>query len=70
MKLPEGQRCGSRIKIAVKLDVETFQRLKARAKRDGRMFSEVVNDCCKCGLLDLEDSERDEPVLFQPFVNR
>jgi hypothetical protein len=52
---------GKGIKIAVKFKPELFERINKRATKQRKNFSEIVNDAVSCGLLDLEESERDEP---------
>ncbi len=52
-----------RIKLAVKFKPDVFQQIKDRATRDKKHFSEIMNDVLECGLLDLEDQERDEPKI-------
>ena len=57
---PKGVKDGTGIKIAVKLEPDVFERIKSRAIDHKKEFSDIVNDVCRCGLLDLEESERDE----------
>lgn len=60
---PKGvMQSDGRIKIAVAFDRKTFEGLCKRALEKNLPFSEVVSDCAACGLLDLEDSERHEPL--------
>jgi hypothetical protein len=65
VKLPIGMVVYNGIKLSVKFEPEIFQQLKDRAAKENKLFSDIVNDVLKCGLLDLEDSERDEPLYQQ-----
>jgi hypothetical protein len=58
---PKGMKAWNGVKIAVKFKPKVFEQIKARAIEHKKEFSDIVNDVCECGLLDLEDSERDEP---------
>ena len=46
----------------IRIKPELFDRLKARATERKVRFSSVVNDVIECGLFDLEEQERDEPI--------
>jgi hypothetical protein len=58
---PKGHHDGSGIKLAVKFTPKLFKRINERATKHNKNFSEIVNETCECGLLCLEESERDEP---------
>jgi len=60
-KLPIGTKDGEMIKLAVRFKPQLFRRIKARAAKEDKLFSEILNDIAECGLLDIEDMERDEP---------
>jgi hypothetical protein len=61
MKTPRGFKYGTRLKASVAFDTELFKAICKRCKNTNQSFSVVVNDLIKCGLLDIEESERDEP---------
>jgi hypothetical protein len=61
MKTPQGFKDGPRLKISIALDPELFKAICKRCKATEKSFSSVANDLIKCGLLDIEESERDEP---------
>jgi hypothetical protein len=44
-------------RISISFTHQTFKRLLARAKAEKKMFSEIVEDVAKCGLLCLEESD-------------
>ena len=50
-----------RYKIAVRMPLPLFKRIKERARKQKRSISEVAADLIACGLLDIEESERLEP---------
>ena len=50
-----------RYKIAVRMPLKVFMRIKARAKKQKRSISEVAADLIACGLFDVEESEALEP---------
>ncbi len=58
--VPNGNR--KMRKIAVSMPVEVFAKIAKRAKVSGTSFSEQAVDILKCGLFDLEESERYDPV--------
>jgi hypothetical protein len=59
-KTPTGVKTGGMIKIAVKLKPELFERIKQRAIKLNKHFYVILGDAAACGLLDIEESERDE----------
>jgi hypothetical protein len=61
VKLPVGTKDGAMIKLAVRFKPQVFRKIRARAAKEDKLFSEVLNDIAECGLLDIEDQERDEP---------
>jgi len=65
-KLPLGQvEPDGRIKLAVMFTPDNFKKLRARAAKEKKRFSAVLNDVVACGLFDLEEQERDEPVTLR-----
>lgn len=48
-------------KIAINIPAEIFERISARANAAGVPFTVQAVDLLRCGLLDVEDSERHEP---------
>jgi peptide subunit release factor RF-3 len=61
---PKGTPEGTGLKIAVKFNPELFKRISERAVKHKKSFSQMVNETCECGLLDLEESEADDPVYL------
>jgi hypothetical protein len=57
---PKGVKTNKGFKIAVVLEEEVFIKVRARAGKERKFFSEVLNDITKCGLLDIEECELDE----------
>jgi hypothetical protein len=58
--MPRGFRPATgdpRPRVAVVFDEELFARIKLRAVREGKGFSEMVRELCSLGLFDLEESE-------------
>lgn len=48
-------------KIAINIPADLFERISARASAAKRPFTVEAVDLLRCGLLDVEDSERHEP---------
>lgn len=48
-------------KIAIGLPLDVYEKVKRRAAKAKKSFSAEAVDLIKCGLLDVEDSERHEP---------
>lgn len=62
MPLPKGYRGKPGFtKIAVSLSDATFARIRERALAENKLFSEVLEDTLKCGLLCLDESDAHEP---------
>ena len=63
IKSPLGRKIqnGEYTKIAVSFRTDLFRKLCRRCEESDKMFSFVVNDLVRCGLLCVEESERDEP---------
>jgi hypothetical protein len=58
MKMPKGfPDTGGRIKIAVYLEPELFHKICARALKENKPFSRMVNELCDIGIFDLEEEE-------------
>jgi hypothetical protein len=61
--MPQGFRPAtgdSRPRVAVVFDEDLFERVKDRAVREGKGFSEMVRELCQIGLFDLEESDHHE----------
>ena len=50
----------SRLRVAVQFDEPLFARIKKRALKENKTFSEMVCELCSVGLLDLEDNDQHE----------
>jgi len=50
-----------RTKIACAFEDKLFLKIKRMAEKDCRSFSSVVEELCRVGMLDLEESDRLEP---------
>jgi len=61
-KQPKGVKTSKGIKIAVVLEEDLFTKIRTRASKERKLFYEVLSDLAKCGLLDIEELERDEAV--------
>jgi hypothetical protein len=56
LKMPAGMIEGGRPKVAVRFtSVELFEKIKQRAEKSNKGFSEQVSELCEVGLLDLDD---------------
>jgi len=67
-ELPKGFRIKSgHLRIAVNLTEATFNRVIERCKKEGKQFSDVIEDTLKCGFLCLDES--DELELESIYVN-
>lgn len=56
-KLPEGVKLpDGRIKIATSYREETFEKIKSRAEREGKTFSEAADEVASIGLFDLDEA--------------
>jgi hypothetical protein len=60
MKTPRGYHDGTRLKVSVAFDPELFRAICRRCKDTNKSFNFIVNDLIKCGILCVEESERDE----------
>jgi hypothetical protein len=61
MKYPKGyRRPGSIAQIAIRFPDELFHDILVMAKRERKGFNEMVIELCKCGKLDLEESDKHE----------
>lgn len=66
MRQPKGCRQrDNQLKIAVKLNEDTFMQIRKRAQAEKKRFSEVVEDVCKCGLLCLEENDYEEQLSYE-----
>jgi hypothetical protein len=60
-KAPTGVKTkAGMIKLSVTFDPVVFNKLKKRSRNS--KFSDTVNDLLKCGLLCIEESERDDEL--------
>jgi hypothetical protein len=57
---PDGREYHGGLKIAVRFERETFKRIRKRAEKENKSFSAMVEDTVKCGLLCLEENDREE----------
>jgi hypothetical protein len=63
MRLPKGYPNPHRpgfTRISVSLKDKTFRRLLARAKKEKKSFSDIIEDTLKCGFLCLDESDNHE----------
>ena len=51
-----------RYKIAVRMPLTLFKKLKERARKQKKSISDVAADAIACGLFDLEESEAMDPM--------
>ena len=58
----KGHKESGRLKIACAFDPRLFSKIKRMAEKDSRSFSSVVEELCRVGMLDLEESDRLEPA--------
>jgi hypothetical protein len=59
---------GDKLKVACSFDTRLFLRIRKRAEKEKRSFTSMVEELCKVGLLDLEESDRLEPHKEHPHV--
>lgn len=59
--MPQGFRVKTgQLQTAVRFNKELFERIKARACKERKTFSEMVAELCSIGLFDLEESDSHE----------
>jgi hypothetical protein len=67
MKTPRGYKDGTRLKVSVAFEPNVLRAICRRCRSTNKPFNFVVNDLIKCGLLDVEESERDELEFVTPI---
>ena len=68
IKSPLGRRIGNHTKVAVSFETDLFRKLCRRCEESDKMFSFVVNDLVRCGLLCVEESENDDLKSSEPVA--
>ena len=68
-RMPKGFRDkkGHPPKVAVIFPEELFSRIKKMASKEDKTFSTMVVELCRVGILDLEESDRYEPVVAKEY---
>jgi predicted DNA-binding protein len=59
--MPQGYRNKSgELQTAIRFSDELFERIKLRALKEDKTFSEMVQELCAIGLFDLDESDSHE----------
>ena len=63
MKMPIGYRTSdTTLRLAINFEEALFAKIKVMAAKENKSFSTMVNELCKVGIFDLEESDKLEPV--------
>jgi hypothetical protein len=62
IKYPKGFRMRGQTQVAVRFPDELFEAVIKMAKAEKKEFNAMVVDLVKCGKMDLEESDRHEPI--------
>lgn len=69
MKQPKGfPTYGGKVKVAVSLSPELFERVKSYAERNNIRFSEAVDRFCKAGVDRVDALERSKALMAREFA--
>lgn len=71
-RIPRGIPTKSgRLQIAVRFEAPLFDRILRMSRAEGKGFSDMVNELCKIGIFDLEESDALEPgAATRPPINQ
>jgi len=59
--MAKGYKESGRLKIACAFESELFKKIQKQAIKEHKSFSKMVEELCKVGMLDLEESDALEP---------
>ena len=62
IKYPKGFRMRGHTQVAVRFPDDLFKAIIAMAKKENKDFNAMAIELCKCGKLDLEESDALEPT--------